>query len=185
MEKGDAFRKVVIISESTADDLKLTRFKFNFYVLKFIRELKDDPVNTVPADILQMNGLDRKRLINILLDNGMLRRKARIRDKDADGNPCTAVMSVQFGDGPATSEEQDGDSEVPRSGFKKKLRHLYDTLFKDARQINETDCASVGGDQGFGYTAPFGPVVTQGSKKKKDPSLTRPKGDVACNKSGK
>jgi hypothetical protein len=164
-------KRTIVISESAADAVKLTEFKFDFYVRKFLKELLDDAVNATPADIMVANGFDRKSLIDKLIGAEMLKREQNISEI-GDGDDSKAVMKVKF--------------IVPRSGFDKKLRKLYRTLFSktDDESINETDCASVGGEQGFGYTAPFGPLVTQGKKgkKKKDPSLSRPIGNICINK---
>lgn len=147
--------KTIIINESTADKLKLTEYKFDFYVRKFLKELLDDAVNAKPSDLLIVNGLDRKTLIRKLIDAGMLERDQRINDKDGDGNSKTATMTVRF--------------RVPRKGFRKNMRKLFRSVNGSDERIDETDCGSVGGEGGFGYVAPaFGDKM----------SLSRPYGKI-------
>lgn len=199
MKKDKNYRRIVILSEQTADEMKLSEYKFNFYVRKFLKELLDDPVNTNPSDLMVLNGFNRKRLLDELMGAGMLKREERICDKDENGNPKTAVMSVKFS--------------VPRKDFKKNLRHLFDRLIGEGRQrINEEGEGGGGGtaSSGYGegqsgatststvgnytYDVPlFGRPITPGTyygrkkkkRKKKDPAYDRTPGDVAVNRSGK
>lgn len=169
-----ASRRTIVISESEANAVKLTEFKFDFYVRKFLKELLDDAVNANPSDLMIIHGFDRKTLINKLIDAEILRREQKITEI-GDEDAAKAVMKVKF--------------IVPRGGFDKKLRKLYRSLSTKLNEDGEgggaTSCDSVGGQEGFGYTAPFGPVITQGKKgkkPKKDSSLSRPIGSICVGK---
>ena len=147
-------RKVVVLTESQAEQMGVTEYKFIVYVKQFLKALLDDPVNAKPSDVMELNGFDRKRLIDELLAIGMLEREESIRDKDENGNPTTAVMRVKF--------------RIPRNGFDKNMRKLYDKLFpEEGQELNETDCGSIGGGgpnnfEMSAYVTTFGPIQRRG-----------------------
>jgi 8-oxo-dGTP pyrophosphatase MutT (NUDIX family) len=114
--------------------------------------------------IFTKNGLDKNKLIKVLVDNKVITKKMTIDDHDAEGNPHTARMIVKYS--------------VPKERFNERLDALYDMLFPDAEgKINEdgaagggaTSCSGVDGN-GFGsgeFVQPlFGGISVR--KKKKD-----------------
>ena len=125
--------RVVILSEDVSKELQMTEHKFNFYVRKFLAELLDDPVNAEPSDVMSVNGLDRKALLDILKERGIVVMDAKIHDKDENGQASTAMMNIRF--------------RIPKKGFAAKIRNLYDELFPedDGDRLDETDCGSIGG----------------------------------------
>lgn len=136
-------KRIFYINESTINDLfdakDMTEYKFISNVKKFLSQLIDDPVNAQPSRVLKFNGLDRKKLINKLMDNGIVIKKERISDKDENGNPKTATMLVSF--------------KVPREDFDHKMKKLYISLFENVQSPYEFICEDGGAGASGGACA--------------------------------
>ena len=103
-------------------DMEMTEHKFHVHVRRFISELLSDPVNAKPSEILVYNGLNRKKLLQLLeYYNIILRKNKKIIDKDYNGTPQKAKMLVQF--------------LCPKHNFDKNLEKLYIRLF-ETKEIN-------------------------------------------------
>lgn len=138
--------KIVIITESMfnelkeSDDFKMTEYKFNSNIKHFLSELLSDPVNAEPSILLRHNGLNRSRLINLLINNEMLVKDEQISDKDENGELKTATMKVKF--------------KVPKADFKHKLKKLYIKLFERNTPSNNTsELIGEDGEGAFGCGA--------------------------------
>lgn len=138
--------KVVVITESMfnelkdSDEFKMSEYKFNSNIKHFLSELLSDPVNAEPSMLLYHNGLNRNRLIKLLINNDMLIKSEKISDKDENGEPKTATMKVKF--------------KVPKADFNHKLKKLYIKLFeKNTPSKNHIDIIDEDGEGGFGCGA--------------------------------
>lgn len=127
-------KRIFYINESTINDLfdakDMTEYKFISNVKKFLSQLIDDPVNAQPSRVLKFNGLNRKKLISKLMDNGIVIKKERISDRDENGNPKTATMLVSF--------------KIPREDFDHKMKKLYISLFENVQSPYEFICEDGG-----------------------------------------
>lgn len=130
--------KIIVISENVLkeiyenDDLEMTEYKFNSNVKFFLGELLADPVNAKPSFLLTSNGLNRSKLIQLLIKNNILIRTEKICDKDENGELKTATMKVKY--------------QVPKKDFKHKLKKLYIKLFE--RNIPQHTIISEDGEGG-------------------------------------
>lgn len=166
--------KTIIINEDIANELKnnlsMTNFKFKTHLKKFLAGLLEDPVGTDVEYIFKHHGIDKNKLIKLLVDNNIIKKKMTIDDHDAEGNPHTAKMVVKY--------------TVPKERFNDRIDCLFDLLFPDiATPINEdggggaTSCSGVGGgvpgaDSGQ-YSQPIFPMmskntVAKNTKKRKN-----------------
>ena len=112
----------------------MTEYKFNSNVKFFLGELLADPVNAKPSFLLTSNGLNRSKLIQLLIKNNILIRTEKICDKDENGELKTATMKVKY--------------QVPKKDFKHKLKKLYIKLFE--RNIPQHTIISEDGEGGEG-----------------------------------
>ena len=134
--------RIIVIDESVVEllknDCKMTEFRFNSNVTKFLHDLLVDPINADTNDLMKANGLDRNTLLKYLRDSGLVTSKQHINDKDENGNPKQATMKVRYA--------------VPKKNFRRKLKRLYIRLFEENLPINEEDGGggfiSGGGDAG-------------------------------------
>lgn len=112
--------KTIIINEEDmsrlSDDMKMTPFKFNSNMRRFISSLLEDPVNTRPTYLLKLYGLNRSTLLKELITSGIIHRNEKISDTDENGQPKTATMMVKYS--------------CPKKGFDRKLEKLYMKLFE-------------------------------------------------------
>ena len=140
--KGVSEGRIIVIDESVVeqlkDDYRMTEFRFNSNVKKFLHDLLVDPINADTNDLLKANGLDRNTLLRHLRDCGIVTSKQHINDKDENGSLKTATMKVRYA--------------VPKKNFNRKLKRLFIKLFEENLPINEDDggCGFIsgGGDAG-------------------------------------
>lgn len=107
-----------IVKEAVAylnDDI--TFYGFLSHTKSFLKELLVKPLSADIDDFLKKNGLDRKTLINLLMDKGILERETKIEDKNASDQ-----FSVSY--------------KIPKRNFERKMRRLYSSLF-EKNEINE------------------------------------------------
>lgn len=112
----------------------ITFYGFLSHTKSFLKELLVKPLSADIDDFLKKNGLDRKTLINLLMDKGILERETKIEDKNASDQ-----FSVSY--------------KIPKRNFERKMRRLYSSLFEkneisESTTIVETDCG--GAMQGGG-----------------------------------
>ena len=143
LNESKSTKRIFYINESTINDLfnakDMTEYKFISNVKKFLSQLIDDPVNAQPSRVLKFNGLDRKKLISKLMDNGIIIKKERISDRDENGNPKTATMLVSF--------------KIPREDFDHKMKKLYISLFENVQSPYEFICEDGGAGASGGACA--------------------------------
>ena len=165
-------KRVIILSESTADDLRMSEYKFVENMKAFIRQLKDDPVNTQTSPRLSANGFGRAEAIRKLIEYGVLYKKNRISDKDEDGKPKTATMKVRFGVTDGMTAEK----------LRRTLKKMYMNEFDGASDEGINEACAAGGAMGgqtigagdYQFTAPAFPMM----RRTGDPSLSRKSGDI-------
>lgn len=131
-------RKTIIITESMAEklkkELKMTEYKFNSNIKKFISKLLQDPVNTEVPFIFKTNKIKRSELLRQLENSKLIVRSERISDKDENGQPKKATMMVKF--------------KCPKKDFDRKLKKLYIKMFEKnvPKKINEDGATGCCGD---------------------------------------
>ena len=140
----DRNRHTFVITEGMMDELRMTEYKFNSNIKKFLKELLTNPVKARPTEMLQLYGFNRNRLLSYLLRNSMIEKNEEICDKDGDGNPRTATMKISF--------------KVPKKNFDHNLKKMYIKFFenndRDGDMLTEdgegaTSCVSVGGGDAY------------------------------------
>lgn len=143
-------RKIVLSEgdvERLQTALQMTEQKFFSNVSLFISQLLQDPVNTQPTEVLIQNGLDRKTLINELINADILKKKTKISDKDDEGNFKTPTMRIKF--------------ICAKKDYNFKLKKLYIKLFEkdDVEDVMEDGCCGATSASSSGaFVAPFGSV---------------------------
>lgn len=149
--------KTIFITEDIADmindEIKMTEYKFNSNVKRFLHDLLVDPVNADTSFILKANGLNRERLMKLLHDGGMIEKTQKISDKNEDGTPKTAVMKVKYS--------------VPKKNFDHNLKKLFISQFE--RNLGECTAAGAagggageGGNEGYQFIQPlFKDMISQ------------------------
>lgn len=108
-----------IVKEAVAylnDDI--TFYGFLSHTKSFLKELLVKPLSADIDDFLKKNGLDRKTLIDLLMDKGILERETKIEDKNASDQ-----FSVLY--------------KIPKRNFERKMRRLYSSLF-EKNEISES-----------------------------------------------
>lgn len=122
-----------LISEDIDNILQEVTFQaFSHGIKQFLAGLMDSPVDAKPNQLMIANGLNRSKLIGYLLRMGMLIKDEKIVDKDENGNPVTASMSIKF--------------KIPKKDFDRKLKKLYIKLFeKNLPSKEETPLEEEGG----------------------------------------
>ena len=139
-----------VLSEAVAYlNSEITFFGFLSHTKAFLKELLTNPINANVDDYLQDNGLDRKTLLDALMERDIVEKETKIEEKnDSD------AFSVSY--------------KIPKRNFERKMRRLYASLFEkneilESKTIIETDCGGV--MQGGGtnpdagqFTAPIGKV---------------------------
>lgn len=113
--------KKIIVGENAikvfeAIENEITYYSFLSNVKSFLKDLLNNPSTAKPSIELKAKGLNRSKLLFYLLNKGIITRDEKIVDKDENGNPQTAVMSVKF--------------KVPKKDFDRKMQKLYINLFE-------------------------------------------------------
>jgi len=127
---------------------EITFFGFLSHTKAFLKELLVNPLNADTDGYLKDNGMDRKTLLDALIEKNIVTKETKIEDKD---NSDKFLVSYK----------------IPKQNFERKMRRLYSALFEkneiEESIISETDCG--GAMQGGGsnpeagqYVAPFGKV---------------------------
>lgn len=127
-------RRNVIISEKMVKLLeetnKMTEYRFTSNMRFFIRNLLVDPINAqVPPDFSQ-RGYTKSRLIQILINNGLLEKHNTLSDTDENGQPKPVTMLVKYGTPNDETQPKSPGYRAPESGFARKLKKLYIKMFE-------------------------------------------------------
>ena len=109
-----------------ADIVKLTEYRFYNNIRKFINDILRDPVGAKVPLTLEMNGFTRNELLRELIKLGILVKKQKIVDKDLDGNPKKAVMSVRY--------------EISKDDYREKLDIVYKDLVLNKKNKLMDEC---------------------------------------------
>lgn len=107
----------------------ITFFGFLSHLKVFLKQLLTTPINADIDEYLKKNGLNRKELIEKLIERNIIVKETKIEDNDGKDK-----FYVSY--------------KIPKRNFERKIRRLYMTLF-EKNEINEndiikeTDCGGV------------------------------------------
>lgn len=165
-ESKENTHRHIIISEKAArfiaDNSKMPEGRFYANIKYFIHGLILDPDAPIPSEFSQ-RGYTKSRLIQILINNGLLEKEMRVSDKDPDGELKLPTMLVKY--------------KSPKDGFNRKLYKLYIKMFERnvpepvKRNKNITEEGEGGGFVSGGATSAeasgafVGPVFSMQRKK--------------------
>lgn len=111
------FKNLNILSEAIKEaNEEMTYFTFAHSVKTFLVDLLQNPTSAKPNLLLNAHKLNRSRLIELLIKFGIIEKDENIVDKDENGNPTTATMSVKY--------------KIPKKNFSRKVRKLFIKLFE-------------------------------------------------------
>lgn len=128
---------------------EITFFGFISHVKHFLKQLLLSPSTADIDEYLKKHGLDRKELVNLFIEKGVVEKETKIENK---GDKDKFILTYK----------------IPKQNFERKLRRIYISLFEkneisESIALKETDCGGVmqaGGsnpDSGQ-YTTPLGRV---------------------------
>lgn len=130
-------KKIYVNSETLNEAVSylnddITFFGFLSHAKSFLKNLLKSPSDANVDDYLKKNGLNRKDLINKMIERGIIEKETEINERENDDK---FLISYK----------------IPKKNFERKMKRLYSSLFDDTdNKINE-DCAS-GGATGGGAT---------------------------------
>lgn len=149
------------------EQLETTFYRFYSEIRAFLSKLISDPIKASPSKYLKDRDFGKTKIINVLLDKGVLERKESIKDQtDSDLKKPTYIVKYK----------------VRKKNFETKIHRIYSKYFEknlpEKEKTEEIDecasCGSVGGANGMEYDVPFNvnsPVrqhaLYEGEKKKK------------------
>ncbi len=149
------------------EQLETTFYRFYSEIRAFLSKLISDPIKATPSKYLKERDFGKTKIINVLLDKGVLERKESIKDQtDSDLKKPTYIVKYK----------------VRKKNFETKIHRIYSKYFEknlpEKEKTEEIDecasCGSVGGANGMEYDVPFNansPVrqhaLYEGEKKKK------------------
>lgn len=150
----------VLIAEAVEDEM--TFYKFLSNVKAFLKDLLNNPVQAKPSVELLAKGLNRSTLINQLIRSGIIIRDEKIVDRDSDGNPVTASMSVKY--------------KVPKLDFDRKVQKLFIRLFEKnlpgKQTTDECGDGATSADASGQYSQPVFPIQRREVPKPTDEATT-------------
>ena len=141
--KGNNVRecKKIIFNENKLSlfesiDEEVTYYRFLSHIKSFLKGLLENPSSAKPDSLLLSKGLNRNKLIDLLLRRGIITRDESIDDKNEENNVSYLVKY-----------------NIPKKNFDKKIKRLYTKIFevnvpqvKENNQIvNEDGEAGMGG----------------------------------------
>ena len=97
---------------------EITFFGFLSHVKFFLKELLVNPLEANIDEYLKNNGLNRKELLNILINKGIIEKETKIIDKNGKDE-----FSIKYN--------------IPKRNFERKMRRLYASLF-EKNEIKES-----------------------------------------------
>jgi len=113
--------RTILIDESKLmlikEEEEFTFFQFFHGVKKFIENLLHDPINARPSENLVKRGLTNDVLRKKLQDEGVIIKKENIKEPH---NEVTGEIESRYY----------LSYKVPRKGFKRKLRRMYQKMFQ-------------------------------------------------------
>lgn len=131
----------------------ITFFGFLSNTKAFLKELLTNPLNADVNEYLTRHGMDRKTLLNVLMERGIVEKDTKI--DETNGKDC---FSVSY--------------KIPKRNFERKMRRVYSSLFEKNEIQESTIFEDAGGGPGCGtcmqggglnpdegqYVQPFGKV---------------------------
>lgn len=128
-----------------AKENDITFYGFYARMRSFLSKLLRKPSEAEVPSCLENEGITKKKLINDLLDRGVIERHEKILDS-TNSDKESPTYSVTY--------------KVRKKNFEKKMHRLYSKYFEndDKEELNECDC---GGCMGGGGS--FGDVSTEGA----------------------
>lgn len=96
----------------------VTFFGFLSHVKDFLKKILTNPLNADIDDYLKKQGLDRKKMIELLLDKNIIEKETKIDDKSGKDK-----FSIKYN--------------VPKRNFERKMKRLYSSLF-EKNEIKES-----------------------------------------------
>jgi hypothetical protein len=97
---------------------EITFFGFLSHTKAFLKELLVNPLNADTDEYLKEHGMDRKTLIGVLLEKGIVEKETKIEDKNGSDKFLVSYK-------------------IPKRNFERKMRRLYATLF-EKNEIQES-----------------------------------------------
>lgn len=135
-------------------------FTFFEEMKDFIYGLLTHPSETQLSFKLKANGLDKNKLINLMIKRGIIEKDSTVGEEENELGKSHAVMKTVY--------------RVPKKNFQRKMKRLYSYLFDKDSYLNDDDTIisedECGGEMGFGgatsanisaaamYDVPFGQV---------------------------
>jgi hypothetical protein len=147
--------KIIYVNNKTLQEAvdylndEITFFGFISHAKHFLKQLLLSPSTADIDEYLKKHGLDRKELLNLFIEKGVVEKETKIENK---GDKDKFILTYK----------------IPKQNFERKLRRIYISLFEkneisESITLKETDCGGVmqaGGsnpDSGQ-YTTPLGKV---------------------------
>ena len=141
--------KTIYVKESVLNEAvaylndEMTFFGFLSHIKAFLKQLLMSPISADIDDYLKKHGLERKELINLMIERNIIIKDTKIEDTN---NKDNFVISYK----------------VPKHNFERKIRRLFSSLFEkneiqESKIIRETDCG--GAMQGGGTNPDAGQYV--------------------------
>ena len=119
---------------------EITFFGFLSHTKAFLKELLINPLNADTDEYLKEHGMDRKTLINALLEKSIVEKETKIEDKNGSDKFLVSYK-------------------IPKRNFERKMRRLYSALF-EKNEIQESILSEEG--MGGGGAATCGSVMQAG-----------------------
>ena len=195
-------KKIIYINESHLELIrefennKVLHKDFEDNVRAYMEQLRTNPCKPEYGEFFSKNNIPERDLQNKMIDLGLIKKIDKVEEpKDADGKKQSMHVKKFIFSG---------------ADFDNKIDKLYDSFFKDGeRKLNECDCGgAMGGDASitpggststsvvggantsYQYDVPVFGIMRRSistgknkkKKEKKDPSLSRPKGEIAIGK---
>jgi len=109
--------KLIMLKESENEEKEeVTFYKFFTEVKNFLKKLLDDPINAKPGSFFKENNISKSKLLNKLLDKGIIRKKENIDEpNDADGK-MKSMHYLQY--------------MIPKKNFEQNIHRLYSYFFE-------------------------------------------------------
>lgn len=134
-------KKKIYITESqfhmlVKEQEELTFYSFYNSVLSFIKELRQTPSSAKVDKTLESNGITREKLINSLIENGVLSRKQnKPIEVEGENGKKTAKWAVKY---------DFSDKKMTSENCMDKIKAVYDSLYKltestDVEVVDEED----------------------------------------------
>ena len=128
-------------------EMETTFYRFYSEIRGFLSKLISEPIKAEPSKYLKDRNFGKTKLINILINRGIVERHETIKDQtNSDAKKPTYVVRYK----------------VKKKDFETKVHRIYSKYFEKnlpEKKENEIDeaasCGGVGGVNGMGYDVPL------------------------------